>query len=180
MTDEQPKLLNGPDLGGLARPKLQRSEGGPVFDFGPGWGFYVKKWLGKYLFKIVLPAIVVIVAMGIFVSRNEAENGKKTIIPEETIKIVVLRGDSRALLARKALAEYLKENPQETLTGGQKLFIEEILRQKLTNPKLTVGEVAEFAVDDIKTAITQAEKLTQFQLEAWEEYAKKVKLFSNQ
>jgi len=164
MTDEQPKLLNGPD---------KKSLGGPVFDFGPGWGFYVKKWLGKYLFKIVLPVVVVIVAMGIFVSRNEAENGKKTIIPEETIKIVVLRGDSRALLARKALAEYLKGNSQEILSGGQKLFIEEILRQKLTNPKLTVGEEIEFYFGDIKVAASQSKNLSPYQLEIWENYAQR-------
>lgn len=175
MTDEQPKLLNGPDLGGLAHPKLQRSEGGPVFDFGPGWGFYVKRWLGKYLFKIVLPAIVVIVAMSIYVSSNETENGEKTTADNETVKIVVLRGDSRALLARKALAEYLKGNSQEILTGGQKLFVEEILRRKLNNSKLIVGEIAEFAMDDIKAAIIQAKQLTQFQLEAWEKYAKGIK-----
>lgn len=166
MVNEQPKLLNGPD---------KRLFDGPVFDFGPGWGFYVKRWLGKYLFKIVLPALVVIVAMGIFVSRNEAENGEKTTANNEIIKIAVLRGDSRALLARKALAEYLKGNPQEMLSGGQKLFIEETLRQKLTNPKLTVGEIMKFTIDDIKAAIAQAEQLTQFQLEVWEGYAKGIK-----
>ncbi len=159
MTDAQPKLLNG----------------GPVFDFGPGWGFYVKKWFRKYLFKIVLPALVIIVAMGIYVSRNVTENGEKTMAVDETVKIVVLRGDSRALLARRALAEYLKENPQEMLTGGQKLFIEETLRQKLANPKLTVGEITEFAIDDIKAAIIQAKQLTPFQLEVWEGYARGIK-----
>ncbi len=174
MADEQLKLLNGPEKKsseGPASPNL----GGPVFDFGPGWGFYVKKWFGKYLFKIVLPAIVIIVAMGIFVSGNDAENGEKTIANNETIKIAALRGDSRALLARKALAEYLKGNSQETLSSGQKLFIEEILRQKLNNPKLTVGEVVEFTIDNIKAAVDQAKQLTQFQLETWEKYAKGIK-----
>ena len=55
------------------------------------------------------------------------------------------------------------------------MFIEEILRRKLNNPKLTVGEIAEFAVDDIKAAIIQAKWLTQFQLEAWEKYARGIK-----
>ncbi len=174
MADEQPKLLNGPDLGGLAHPKLQRSEGGPVFDFGPGWGFYVKRWFGKYLFKIVLPVIVIIVAMGIYVSSNDEENNEK-ITANEKITVAVARGDSRALLARKALAEYLKKNLQETLTSGQKLFIEEILRRKLNNPKLTIGEVVEFTIDDIRTAVDQAKQLTQFQLEAWEKYARGIK-----
>ena len=165
MADEQPKLLNGPD---------KKSLDGPVFDFGPGWGFYVKKWFGKYLFKIVLPALVIIVAMGIFVSRNNAENNEK-ITANEKITVAVVRGDSRALLARKALAEYLKGNSQEILTGGQKLFIEEILRRKLNNPKLIIGEVVEFAVDDIKAAITQAKQLTLFQLEVWEKYARGIR-----
>ncbi len=165
MADEQLKLLNGPE---------KKSLGGPVFDFGPGWGFYVKRWLGKYLLKIVLPAIVVIVAMGIFVSRDNAENGEK-VTANEKITVVVARGDSRALLARKALAEYLKENLQEILTGGQKLFVEEILRKKPNNPNLTIGEVAEFAIDDIEAAVIQAKQLTQFQLEAWEKYAKGIR-----
>lgn len=174
MADEQPKLLNGPDLGGLAHPKLQRSEGGLVFDFGPGWGFYVKKWFGKYLFKIVLPVIVLIVAMGIYASRNEAENNAK-VAANEKITVIVAHGDSRALLARKALAEYLKENPQEILTGGQKLFVEEILRRKLTNPKLTVGEEIEFYLSDIKAAFSQSKNLSSYQLEVWENYARGIR-----
>ena len=165
MTDEQPKLLNGPD---------KKSLGGPVFDFGPGWGFYVKRWLGKYLFKIVLPVVVVVVAMGIFVSRDEAENGEKVTVNEK-ITVAVARGDSRALLARKALAEYLKGNSQEILTGGQKLFIEEILRQKLNNPKLTVGEEVEFYLSDIEAAISQSKNLSSYQLQVWEGYAKGIK-----
>jgi hypothetical protein len=147
---------------------------GPVFDFGPGWGFYVKRWFGKYLFKIVLPAIVLIAATSIYVSSNEAENNEQRTAGEK-ITVAVVRGDSRALLARKALAEYLKENPQETLTGGQKLFIEETLRRKLNNPKLTVGEIIEFAEDDIRSAISQAKQLAPFQLEVWERYARGIK-----
>ncbi len=173
MVDNQLKLLNQSNpkpLGGPASPSL----GGPVFDFGPGWGFYVKRWFGKYLFKIVLPVIVLLVAMGIYVSSNEAENNDR-MAAKDKIAVVVIRGDSRALLARKALAEYLKGNSQEILTGGQKLFIEEILRRKLTNPKLTVGEIIEFTVDDIKTAIAQAKQLTPFQLEVWERYARGIK-----
>ncbi len=157
MADEQPKLLNG-----------------PVFDFGPGWGFYVKRWLGKYLFKIVLPAIVVIAALGLYIFRDGAESNEKTAVNDK-IAVVVVRGDSRTHLARKALAEYLKNYPEEPLSGGQKLFIEEILRRKLANPKLTIGEIAEFAVDDIKAVIAQAKQLTPFQLEVWEKYAKGIK-----
>jgi hypothetical protein len=56
------------------------------------------------------------------------------------------------------------------------LFIEETLRRKLGNPRLIIGEVAEFSIEDIKAAIAQAKQLTQFQLQKWEEYAKKVKL----
>jgi hypothetical protein len=165
MADEQPKLLNGPD---------KKSLGGPVFDFGPGWGFYVKRWLGKYLFKIILPAVVVIVAMGIYASRNEAENNAK-VAANKKITVIVAHGDSRALLARKALAEYSKENPQEILTGGQKLFIEEILRRKLNNPKLTIGEEIEFYLGDIEAAVYQSKNLSSYQLEVWENYARGIK-----
>ncbi|MEK7154299.1 MAG: hypothetical protein AAB792_01960, partial [Patescibacteria group bacterium] len=97
---------------------------GPVFDFGPGWGFYVKKWLKKYFLKIFVPVMIIIVAIGVFTARKGAENEKRPA-EKEIMTVVIVRGDSRALLARKALVEYLKENPEESLSNGQKLFIEE-------------------------------------------------------
>jgi hypothetical protein len=169
MADEQPKLLNGPD---------KKSLGGPIFESGPGWGFYVKRWLGKYLFKIILPAIIVIAVVGVFTARKGTENkgmeNNEKIAGGEKITVAIVRGDSRVLLARKALAEYLGKNPGESLSNGQKLFIEENLRRKIENPKLVIGEVVEFAVADVESAIAQAKRLTQSQLEAWERYAKEI------
>jgi len=149
---------------------------GPIFEPGPGWGFYVKRWFKKYFFKAVLPVLIIVGVIGIFAVRKGAEN-EKAITNEKTadnqkISLTIIKGDSRALLARKALIEYLKET-SETLSKGQKLFIEETLRRKLDNPKLLIGEVAEFNVEDIKTAIAQAKQLTQFQLQKWEELAEK-------
>jgi uncharacterized protein YneF (UPF0154 family) len=145
--------------------------GGPVFESGPGWGFYVKKWLKKYFLKVFTPILVIIIAVGIFTARRGTENEKEPPV-KETIAVTIIRGDSRALLARKALAEYLKENPEE-LSNGQKLFIEETLRRKIINPKLVIGEVVEFNVENIESAIAQAKQLTIYQLQAWEELAKK-------
>lgn len=178
MTDQQPKLLNQsnnkqlPD--GSIYSKFQGSGGGPIFESRPGWGFYVKRWFGKYFFKIILPAVVIIIIISIYISPKSTENGKETITPNETIKIMVLRGDGPALAARRALAEYLKSSPEE-LTAGQKIFIEEILRQKITDQVLIVGDQVKFTFDDIGTAIEQSKQLTEFQLQKWEEYAKKVK-----
>ncbi len=166
MADEQLKLLNGPD---------KISFDGPVFDFGPGWGFYVKRWFGKYLFKIVLPVIVLIVAMGIYVSSDKAENGGKTAVDNETVKIVISRGDGLVLVARKALAEYLKNFPEE-LTAGQKIFIEEALWRKAEGQKLVVGETVDFGLSNIKEAILRSKDLSPYQLRVWEGYAKKIKL----
>lgn len=166
MADEQLKLLNGPD---------KRSLDGPIFDFGPGWGFYVKRWLGKYLFKLILPIIVLIVAMGLYISRNGTESGEKTTADNETVKIVVLRGDGPVLAARRALAEYLKSYPEE-LTAGQKIFIEEILRKVLGEQKLVAGEEIGFDLNRIKEAISQSKNLSLYQLQVWEGYARKIKL----
>jgi hypothetical protein len=149
---------------------------GPVFEPGPGWGFYVKRWFKKYFFKIILPALVIIALMGIFTAHRGTENKEaitnKQAIASQKIALTIIKGDSRALLARKALTEYLRKNPEE-LTKGQKLFIEETLRRKLNQPKLIVGEVIEFTADDIKNSIAQAKQLTQFQLQKWEELAEK-------
>lgn len=172
MTDEQQKLLNGPDLGGLARPKLQRSEGGPVFDFGPGWGFYVKRWLKKYFLKIIAPAVVIVIAVGVFTARRNAENGEEIITAPRTVKVMVVRGDGAVLIARKALAEYLKNYPEE-LTAGQKIFIEEILRKKVGSKKLIVAEEVSFDFNDIREAISQSKNLSLYQLQVWEGYAKR-------
>jgi hypothetical protein len=150
---------------------------GPVFEPGPGWGFYIKRWFKKYFFKAVLPALIIIGVIGIFAAHKETKNEKTATSEKATgnqkITITIIKGDSRALLARKALSEYLKENQEETLSNGQKLFIEETLRRKLNNPKLIIGEFVEFNVKDIEEAITQAKQLTQFQLQKWEELAKK-------
>jgi len=149
---------------------------GPIFEPGPGWGFYVKRWFKKYFFKAVLPVLIIIGVIGIFAVRKGTENEKaitnKKIADNQKISITIIKGDSRALLARKALIEYLKET-SETLSKGQKLFIEEMLRRKLNNPKLIIGEVVEFNIEDIKTAVAQAKQLTQFQLQKWEELAEK-------
>ena len=166
MTDEQPKLLNGPD---------QESFGGPVFEPGLGWGFYVKKWLKKYFLKIIVPIAITVITIGVFTARKGTENGIETTTANETVKITVLRGDGPALAARRALAEYLKSSPEE-LTAGQKIFIEEILRGKIGGQKLVVGEEVSFNLNNIKEAISQSKNLSSYQLQVWEGYARKAKL----
>lgn len=181
MEDNLQKLLNSgsgpkpnPGGDGPAHPKLQWSEGGPVFESGPGWGFYVKKWLKKYLLKIILPVIIVVAIVGVLAASRSSENGGKITV-SETIKIAVLRGDGRVLVARRALVDYLKISPQE-LTAGQKIFIEEMLRQGMENRKLIVGEEISFDFNDFREAILHSKNLSLYQLRVWEDYAKKAKL----
>lgn len=145
---------------------------GPVFEAGPGWGFYVKKWLKKYFLKIIIPAAIAVIVIGILTAQRGTENGEKTETADETVKITVMRGDGLVLVCRRALAEYLKIFSQE-LTAGQKVFIEEILRKKIGIKKLIIGEEVEFSFNDIKEAILQSKNLSPYQLQVWEDYARK-------
>jgi len=120
-----------------------------------------------------VPTLVIIITLGVLTAKRGAEDGEKPAATDK-IKIEVTRGDSRTLLARRALAEYLGAHPEE-LTKGQKIFIEDLLRRKLSTQKLTIGDIFEFSTADIETAIVQAKGLTQFQLNAWEEHAKRVR-----
>jgi len=158
MEAKQPKLLNSHEHAPLlGRPTSHPR--GPVFEAGPGWGFRIRRWLGKKFLGTILPSIVIIIlAIGFFiVYKNHTAIKDKT--PEaKTISMTVMATDSKTLLARKALAEYLIKFPGDILTNGQKVFIEEIMRKKIDGT-LAVGALIEFGIEDIKTAIDQSLQL---------------------
>mgnify|MGYP001589209612 CR=1 FL=1 len=167
MTEHQQKLLK---------------TGGPVFEFGPGWGAKTKKWFKKYVLAADCPLcrntryilIIGLVFIIFFGPRLELWMNPKKQAPAQAaiIKVLVQKGDSKTKLARRALVDYLVKSPEE-LTGGQKIFIENILSRKITTGLKVNGNI-EFATEDIRSALNESKTLTPFQLQKWEEYSKRV------
>lgn len=147
---------------------LDRSSG-PVFD--------EKSTKSKPRYFLLVIILLVLIVGGVLIVKNrfwpridESKNHPENIL----IYQLVERGDSYTLVSRHALAQYLKNYPDQTLTNGQKVFIEEKLRQTVKNVKLTVGLFVQFQIEDIQSAIQQSKELTPIQLEKWNEYARGV------
>ncbi len=114
---------------------------------------------------------------------TESATGEKEaidqIIPEEVtdqgeaIKVKAGAGDGITHLARYALREYLKENPQE-LTNEHKIYIEDYLKDQIGSRPLKVGEELSFSKSSIEQAINAANQLTDQQLKNLEKYSAQV------
>lgn len=157
-------------------PKLI-SKGGPVFEFGPGWGIKVKTWLGKYSSKYILPVIILIfIGYGVI---SWDWSGHETSLLETPgvennswiIAQIVHRGDGATHTARRVITEYLAAHPEVIVTAGQKVFLENILSKKINGKMMFVGNKIEFTGDEIKSGIEQSRQLTPTQLQKWEIYA---------
>lgn len=159
--------------------------GGPVFEFGPGWGVKIKKWFKKYLIGgdctlcratryVLLFGIVVLLFGGPQIRSFLDGQKQKALISETKITETAQLGESKIKLARRALGDYLDKFTSTTLTNGQKVFIETVLGQTIEE-ELKPGVRVDFDFENIKTLIEQSRLLTPSQLQKWEEYAKKVK-----
>jgi hypothetical protein len=170
MTEYQPELMTPPDN------KYPGS--GPVFEAGPGWGKKLNEWFKKNFAKWILPVVGAVIIAAIILNlykNNPGATATPTVANTNLISQPVQKGDSRTLVARHALAQYLQMNPDQSLTNGQKLFIEEVLRRKIDAKPLAVGTTIEFSVSDIESAISQAKQLAPSTLAKWEIYAKNVR-----
>lgn len=82
----------------------------------------------------------------------------------ENITVKAAKGNGTTHLARSALKEYLKDNPDvaKKLKAEQKIYIEDYLRKNVTDlPKvLKINDEISFSVDLIKIAIDQSQKLS--------------------
>jgi len=147
---------------------------GPIFEIKPGWGGRLKKWI-KNNYKRFLTGILIglIIATGIVLAIKQGRTPVKTQTAT-MITQVVAKGDSQTLIARKALAEYLSEFSNTSLTSGQKVFIEELLQKEIKG-KLVEGTKIEFKIEDIENLIEQSFNLLPSTLEKWEMYAKNVR-----
>ncbi len=171
--------MNNENLNQPILTPLPHIEGGPVFEAGPGWGLRLKTWLRRYS-KIILPAVtIVVLAFGFFITYKNWTGTigvvKKKVTIVNKIYEKVLSSDSSVLLARRALADYLRVSPDQTLSPGQKVFVEEILRKTIDAITLTIDQRVEFNLDDVITAINKSKTLSASQLQKWEAYAKNVR-----
>lgn len=81
-------------------------------------------------------------------------------------------GEGITHLARRALKEYLEDNPQSfNVTPEHKVYIEDELAKKKGGNWLQLGETLEFSEEMINEAIQKAETLTLQQLQNLTQYS---------
>jgi hypothetical protein len=158
---------------------MSHENNGPVFESGPGWGEKIKKWFGRYFYKLVLPIIfLALVSYGIAFRNKTPET---SMLPTETptpmslalISQVVLKSDGKILVARRAVADYLASHTDLALSPAQKMYLETVLAEKIDNKSLFAGNTINFNDDDISSAIEKSMYLSPSQVLKWSEYARK-------
>lgn len=101
----------------------------------------------------------------------EIQTEKKSgAITEKAVK-----GEGITHLARRALKDYLKDNPKN-LTNEHKIFIEDYLKDKTGSRQLEIGEEISFSENIIEEAINASAKLNAEQLKNLEKYSTLVNL----
>ncbi len=83
------------------------------------------------------------------------------------------RGNGATHLARQSLKEFLKDKPDVAgqLKAEQKIYIEDYLQKHVSHPgTLKVGDKITFSQDQINDAISQAQKLTDKQINNLHKY----------
>lgn len=98
------------------------------------------------------------------------------VLPKEkTYMEIAETGDGITHLARKALKDYLSENPQNfEVTPEHKIYIEDYLAKKKGDDWLKLGEELEFSGDLLDEAIEKSETLSSEQLENLTQYSQLV------
>lgn len=82
------------------------------------------------------------------------------------------KGEGITHLARKALKRYLaSEGSSISLTKEHKIYVEDYMKDQTGNYQLKVGQEISFSVNLIKDAISQAQKLSQSQLNNLKKYS---------
>lgn len=105
------------------------------------------------------------VVIGKAVSESRSEGDK--------IVVKAGQGDGVTHLSRRALSDYLRENPQQ-LSNEQKIYIEDYLKDKIGSRPLEVGEEIGFSNDLINEAVDASTQLDQDQLKSLEKYSASV------
>lgn len=108
-------------------------------------------------------------------NNNTAENNASTVtVSSEKITVATTKGDGMTHLARKALKQYLENNPDSQLTKEHKIFVEDYMRKKVPYSSLQIGDSKDFSINLIQEAINASKKLTDNQLNNLKKYSSRV------
>lgn len=88
------------------------------------------------------------------------------------------RGNGKTHLARRALAHYLEKNADSSLSGEQKVYIEDFLRKNTSyQGAVTTKTSIEFSKDLIKQGIEKSKTLNDRQLQNLKKYSARVSAY---
>lgn len=148
-------------------------------------GYFVSVWKSFSPSLSKLTALVSPIAEKI--KKGPAEVGQEVVLESEVKEEIpgktepkkyietAQKGEGISHLARRALKEYLKENPQDfTLTPEHKVYIEDYLAKKMGGRWLQLGEKMEFSQEMLNEAVQKAETLTPEQLQNLTQYSQLV------
>ena len=89
----------------------------------------------------------------------------------ETITVVVQRGEGYTHTARRALAEYLRANPNEQITAEHKIYVEDYLQKRIAEKeRLFSGNEVGYSEGEIQAAVDAALDLTEPQIDNLSKY----------
>ncbi len=92
----------------------------------------------------------------------------------EGLHVSAAKGDGLTHLARKAVQEYLAQNPDASITKEHKIYLEDYLRKNVASGRIKEGDVRVFSEQLITDAMTKAKNLTPAQLENLKRYSARV------
>lgn len=92
---------------------------------------------------------------------------------DSTITVKAQEGDGVTHLARKAVAEYIRDKTI-SLSKEQKLYAETVLKNQYYQAHLNIGQEVSFDLDTVSDTIQNAQNLTERQIHAWSKYTASV------
>lgn len=99
-------------------------------------------------------------------SSEKPSNGKQS---DASLTVRAEAGDGVTHLARKAIAEYSKQQ-NLTLSAEQKLYAETVLKNQYYQSQLQIGQSIEFSLDSLDNTVKEAQNLSSQQIKSWSKY----------
>ncbi len=105
---------------------------------------------------------------------EESQTSQTTQNTGEVIVVTAQPGDSITTMARKALGEYVNQTGETGLNAQHKVFVEDYLRKRVSQHRVSVGQEVSFSKSMIQEAIQGAKNLNQSQLSYLERFSSRV------